>query len=183
MAQDLPPVGFDATFSFPGGNTYQISEIAPHPTDPDVVYVGANRVLKSDWRGEGLYPISDELTRADEEKIRISTTTTGGITPDVTGAETFATIRTHFQELFRKLFGGGQADMILEDENDVLECGIEIIARDRSGGYGAAAKQGRPEAKQVADRWHLMANASAAFLVAVRRDLAMLPYKAPASGP
>jgi chromosome segregation protein len=44
-------------------------------------------------------------------------------------AETFATIRTHFQELFRKLFGGGQADMLLEDENDVLECGIEIIAR------------------------------------------------------
>lgn len=44
-------------------------------------------------------------------------------------SETFATIRTHFQELFRKLFGGGQADMILEDEANVLECGIEIIAR------------------------------------------------------
>lgn len=48
---------------------------------------------------------------------------------------------------------------------------IEIIARDRGGGYGAAARQGRPEAKQVADRWHLMANASAAFLVAVRRHM------------
>ncbi|MCC6418454.1 MAG: chromosome segregation protein SMC [Gemmataceae bacterium] len=43
--------------------------------------------------------------------------------------DTFATIRTHFQELFRKLFGGGMADIVLEDENDVLECGIEIIAR------------------------------------------------------
>jgi chromosome segregation protein len=43
--------------------------------------------------------------------------------------ESFATIRTHFQELFRKLFGGGQADVVLEDENDVLECGIEIVAR------------------------------------------------------
>ena len=64
--------------------------LSPH--DPDVVYVGANRVLKSDWRGDGLYPISDDLSRADGEKIRISTTTTGGITPDVTGAETFATI-------------------------------------------------------------------------------------------
>jgi chromosome segregation protein len=43
--------------------------------------------------------------------------------------ETFASIRTHFQELFRKLFGGGMADIVLEDEADVLECGIEIIAR------------------------------------------------------
>jgi chromosome segregation protein len=43
--------------------------------------------------------------------------------------ESFASIRTHFQELFRKLFGGGMADIILEDENDVLESGVEIIAR------------------------------------------------------
>jgi chromosome segregation protein len=44
-------------------------------------------------------------------------------------SETFATIRTHFQELFRKLFGGGMADVVLEDESDILECGIEINAR------------------------------------------------------
>lgn len=43
--------------------------------------------------------------------------------------ETFEAIRTHFQELFRKLFGGGMADILLEDEADVLECGIEINAR------------------------------------------------------
>jgi chromosome segregation protein len=43
--------------------------------------------------------------------------------------DTFAAIRTHFQELFRKLFGGGMADVVLEDENDVLESGIEVIAR------------------------------------------------------
>lgn len=43
--------------------------------------------------------------------------------------DTFGTIRTNFQELFRKLFGGGMADVVLEDENDILECGIEIVAR------------------------------------------------------
>ena len=43
--------------------------------------------------------------------------------------EVFATIRTHFQELFRKLFGGGMADIVLEDDNDILESGIEVIAR------------------------------------------------------
>jgi chromosome segregation protein len=43
--------------------------------------------------------------------------------------EAFALIRANFQELFRKLFGGGMAEIILEDEADVLECGIEINAR------------------------------------------------------
>jgi chromosome segregation protein len=43
--------------------------------------------------------------------------------------ETFATIRMHFQDLFRRLFGGGMADVLLEDETDILECGIEINAR------------------------------------------------------
>ncbi len=43
--------------------------------------------------------------------------------------ETFTIVRTHFQELFRKLFGGGMADVILEDQTDVLESGIEIVAR------------------------------------------------------
>jgi len=43
--------------------------------------------------------------------------------------ETFETIRGHFRELFRKLFGGGDADILLENQDDVLECGIEIVAR------------------------------------------------------
>lgn len=43
--------------------------------------------------------------------------------------ETFDTIRAHFQELFRKLFGGGMADIVLENEADILECGVEIVAR------------------------------------------------------
>src|SRR6476619_5275867 len=38
-------------------------------------------------------------------------------------------VRGHFQELFRKLFAGGMADVILEDPTDVLESGIEITAR------------------------------------------------------
>ena len=43
--------------------------------------------------------------------------------------ETLAAVRGYFQELFRKLFAGGQADIVLEDGVDVLESGIEITAR------------------------------------------------------
>jgi chromosome segregation protein len=43
--------------------------------------------------------------------------------------ETFEEIRDHFQEVFRKLFGGGKADIVLEDAEDILEAGIEVIAR------------------------------------------------------
>jgi chromosome segregation protein len=43
--------------------------------------------------------------------------------------ETFETIRGHFQELFRKLFGGGMAEIVLEEGVDILDSGIEIVAR------------------------------------------------------
>jgi hypothetical protein len=49
-------------------------------------------VLKSTNRGEGLYPISPDLSTRDTMKIRISTRATGGITPDITGAEAHGTV-------------------------------------------------------------------------------------------
>jgi chromosome segregation protein len=42
---------------------------------------------------------------------------------------TLETIRGHFRELFRRLFGGGEADIIVDEAEDVLESGIEIVAR------------------------------------------------------
>ena len=48
---------------------------------------------------------------------------------------------------------------------------IEVVSRDRGAGYGRAASKGAPQAIQVADRWHLLENASAAFLDAVRRSM------------
>jgi chromosome segregation protein len=61
-------------------------------------------------------------------------------------AQTFELIRGHFQQIFRKLFGGGKADIVLETrqiaassspdgspdssgKDDILDAGIEIIAR------------------------------------------------------
>ena len=44
-------------------------------------------------------------------------------------AETFAEIRDNFQQIFRKLFGGGRADIILEEADDILDAGIEVVAK------------------------------------------------------
>ena len=43
--------------------------------------------------------------------------------------ETFEKIRENFRAMFVEVFGGGKADLVLVDENDVLESGIDIVAR------------------------------------------------------
>jgi chromosome segregation protein len=43
--------------------------------------------------------------------------------------DSFTQIRENFKELFRKLFGGGEGDVVLENPDDVLECGIDVVAR------------------------------------------------------
>jgi chromosome segregation protein len=44
--------------------------------------------------------------------------------------KTYREVRRNFQELFRKLYGGGKADLVLEqDVDDILEAGIDIMAQ------------------------------------------------------
>jgi chromosome segregation protein len=43
--------------------------------------------------------------------------------------EAFESVRRSFQEIYRLLFSGGRADLRLEEGEDVLECGIEILAQ------------------------------------------------------
>ena len=42
--------------------------------------------------------------------------------------DTLEAIRQNFQQLYRKSFGGGHADLILEESDDPLEAGVEIVA-------------------------------------------------------
>jgi Sortilin, neurotensin receptor 3, len=60
--------------------------------DRQVVYAGGNRVIKSTDGGLHLKPISPDLSYADPQKVKVSLETTGGITTDATGAETYATV-------------------------------------------------------------------------------------------
>tara|TARA_B100001123_G_scaffold285481_1_gene318207 strand:- start:7201 stop:11028 length:3828 start_codon:yes stop_codon:yes gene_type:complete len=43
--------------------------------------------------------------------------------------EAFSAVNDYFQEIFSTLFGGGRAGLVLIDETDVLESGIDIIAQ------------------------------------------------------
>jgi chromosome segregation protein len=43
-------------------------------------------------------------------------------------AETLEAIRVNFQELYRRSFGGGHADLVLEQCEDMSEAGVEIVA-------------------------------------------------------
>jgi chromosome segregation protein len=43
--------------------------------------------------------------------------------------ETFEKIRANFRTMFTEIFNGGKADLILQQDGDVLESGIDIVAR------------------------------------------------------
>ena len=59
---------------------------------------------------EELHGIIDEITRHMTEIFAVQ----------------FKLLNESFQETFLELFGGGQARLELEDENNILDCGIEI---------------------------------------------------------
>jgi chromosome segregation protein len=44
-------------------------------------------------------------------------------------AETFAAVNEKFQEVLPRLFRGGEARLVLTDENNVLESGVDIVVR------------------------------------------------------
>ncbi len=52
---------------------------------------------------------------------------------------------------------------------------IEILSRDRAGGYAAAARKGAPQAQQVADRFHLLLNLRDGLKKLMERKQACLP--------
>ena len=101
-----------------------------------------------------------------------------GALPGVIGIDDWAWKRGHrYGTLVRDLKRRGIVDIPPDREAATVEAWladcpeIEIVSRDRGGGYGQAVAKALPEAIQIADRWHLMENASQAFRDAARRSM------------
>ncbi len=86
-----------------------------------------DELAELEGRHQGLQLQCDDLTAAQQELESIIASI--NVESRRLFGEAFETIRVHFQELFRKLFGGGMADILLEEGVDILESGIEIVAR------------------------------------------------------
>ena len=69
----------------------------------------------------------DDVERAKEDLEGIIAEITSQMTEIF--AQQFQLLRESFQTTFTELFGGGTATLELEDENDILGCGIEIKAQ------------------------------------------------------
>lgn len=51
---------------------------------------------------------------------------------------------------------------------------IQVVARDRGGIYATAAREGAPQARQVADRWHLLKNIGDALERMIYRHIPLI---------
>lgn len=69
----------------------------------------------------------DDIVKSQKELEKLISSLNATMTEMFT--KTFNEVNTLFQEVFVELFGGGQAKLRLEDENNVLDCGIEISAQ------------------------------------------------------
>ena len=99
----------------------KIDEMGP------VNLVAIEEYEETEQRHQFLTTQHDDLVQAKAQLLevinRINTQTKEMFTA------TFTQIRDNFRVMFTEVFGGGKADLILTDENDVLESGIDIVAK------------------------------------------------------
>lgn len=69
----------------------------------------------------------DDLVKA-KESLKKAITEINKTTKELF-VETFRSIQVEFRSFFKMLFNGGDGELLLLDEDNVLECGIEIVAR------------------------------------------------------
>lgn len=114
-----------------------------------------------DWRQEALvvriFPFSAAARRCGRQA--------GGSHPGLYGlgsGQWCPDVRRHFVDLQQHRPLDLIAGREMTEVRDWLaqHPGIRVVARDRAGAYGQAARQALPQAVQVTDRWHLLNNLS-----------------------
>jgi len=121
MAASGAATDWDAVAEQVGALQKRIEEMGP------VNLVAIEEYEETEQRHQFLTKQHDDLVSAKAQLLevinRINTQTRQMF------IETFEKIRENFRSMFVEVFGGGKADLILSDENDVLESGIDIVAR------------------------------------------------------
>ena len=112
---------WDAVAEQVGGLQKRIEEMGP------VNLVAIEEYEETEQRYKFLSEQHDDLVKA-KEHLLTALNTINTQTKEMF-ADTFAKIRENFQRTFTEIFGGGKADLILVNEGDVLESGIDIVAR------------------------------------------------------
>ena len=92
-------------------------------------YVNVNAIeeLKSvQERYDDLSKQRDDLTKAETDLVKIIKELTNEM--ETKFKTQFEQINTNFQKIFKELFGGGRAELRLNEDENLLECGIDIVA-------------------------------------------------------
>lgn len=105
--------------------TKEINELRREINSLGNVNIGAiDEYARVSERYEFLTSQRDDVRKAKKELVDIIADITGEMEEVFLGQ--FRAINESFRETFLELFGGGKAELLLEDEENVLECGIEI---------------------------------------------------------
>jgi len=140
--EEVPPDSITITIADSGP---AISEEVPRQTDWDAIEA---QVAEMQTRLDAMGPVNTEaiqeydeleeryqfLTQQHEDLVKakdqlLQVIAKINATTKQLFSETFEKVRVNFQQMFSELFGGGKANLLLLDENDPLESGIEIVAK------------------------------------------------------